>query len=272
LIVSLPHMEHKEPAMKKPSSVSGQVFAVFFLALAATFFALVETASAQNKRVLVFGDSNSWGSSARVEGQPVTRLSDDVRWAGVLQTALGREVAVVVDGLVGRTTDLDLPAGFGAVPSGSDFNGAKALPAALAREMPLDLVIIMLGTNDLLPVFGRSADEIAAAAVRVAELVARSPGGAATSYPAPKVLLVAPPVIGVVSRAPMRELFGDAQPKARLLGPALVEAARRSGVPIVDASAVTTVDGADGVHLTAANHRLLGLSVAEAARRLLAAN
>jgi lysophospholipase L1-like esterase len=44
----------------------------------------------------------------------------------------------------------------------ADFNGAKALRAAMAREMPLDLVVIMLGTNDLAPTFDRTPDAISA--------------------------------------------------------------------------------------------------------------
>ena len=82
-------------------------------------------------------------------------------------SALGVLAELVEEALSGRTTDLDDP-DFDH-PSvhlrGATFNGAKVLPALLASHLPLDLVIIMLGTNDLKTRFDRSAHRIASAAV-----------------------------------------------------------------------------------------------------------
>ena len=80
---------------------------------------------------------------------------------------LGSGVELIEEALSGRTTDLDdhqidLPS---AHLRGATFNGAKLLPAIVASHLPLDLVIIMLGTNDLKARFKRSPQNIALAAL-----------------------------------------------------------------------------------------------------------
>lgn len=222
-----------------------------------------DAAFAKSKRILVFGDSNTWGSTPRIGGQPVTRLPDNERWAGVLARGIAdRDTTVLVDGLTGRTTDVDRKDGIGAVTVGSDFNGAKALRAAMAREMPLDLVVIMLGTNDLAPAFDKMPDAIAESAMNLADIVRSSAGGTATAYPAPRVLVVAPPEIGETPRPPMSILFGGAQSKSTLLSAAFVKAGQIRNVPVFDASAITKTDGEDGIHLTPHDHHALGDALA----------
>lgn len=222
------------------------------------------------QRVLVYGDSNTWGSSARVQGRAITRLADHERWAGVLAAALKPlDVTVIVDGLTGRTTDIDRTAGIGAVVAGSDFNGAKSLRAALAREMPLDLVIIMLGTNDLAAAYTRSPAEIAAAVMGLADIVRTSAGGVATSYGAPKVLVVVPPALGNLDRSLLKEAFAGGGEKSTALRSEFIKAASAKQIPLFDASSVTATDGDDGVHLTVQNHRAIGLAIAPMVEKLL---
>ena len=227
-------------------------------------------ATSAGHRVLVYGDSNTWGSSARVQGRPVTRLPDHERWAGVLAQALKAiDVTVIVDGLTGRTTDLDRTAGIGAVVTGSDFNGARSLRVALAREMPLDLVIIMLGTNDLAAAYNRSPAEIASAVMSLADIVRTSAGGAATSYGAPKVLVVVPPALGNLDRSLLKEAFAGGGEKSIALRSEFLKAANTKQIPVFDASSVTATDGDDGVHLTAQNHRAIGVAIAPVVEKLL---
>lgn len=228
------------------------------------------TAAPTGHRVLVYGDSNTWGSSARVQGRAITRLPDHERWAGVLAMALKTsDVAVIVDGLTGRTTDLDRTAGIGSVVAGSDFNGARSLRAALAREMPLDLVIIMLGTNDLAAAYNRSPAEIASAVMGLAEIVRASAGGAATSYGAPKVLVVVPPALGNLDRSLLKDAFAGAGEKSIALRSEFFKAASAKQIPVFDASSVTATDGDDGIHLTAQNHRAIGIAISPIVEKLL---
>ena len=163
----------------------------------------------------------------------------------------------------GRTTDLDdaqidLPS---AHLRGATFNGAKLLPAILASHLPLDLVIIMLGTNDLKTRFKRNAREIAISALGLARLIAECEGGVATSYSTPKVLLLAPPPVGTKFHDPA-EWAGSHQ-KSLELGTALREAAAGAKLPFLDAGEVIGTDGIDGIHFSAEAQKKLGEAVAK---------
>ncbi len=179
------------------------------------------------KRVLAFGDSNTWGWKAVSTGFPATRHDDDVRWAGVLDAALP-DAKVIVDGLVGRRTDIDGRNEIELVEA-EDFNGAKALPEAIARHVPLDLVVIMLGTNDLQAGVGRTPTEIAASAFALARLVERSGNPVFTAYEAPKVLVVAPPPMASTLATPLSGLFEEGVAPSKKLGRPLPQ---RQDVPV----------------------------------------
>jgi lysophospholipase L1-like esterase len=135
------------------------------------------------------------------------------------------------------------------------------LPAILASHLPLDLVVIMLGTNDLKARFNRSASEIAQAVVSLAGLIADCKGGIATVYESPQVLLLAPPPLGGGFRDPA-EWTGGVK-KSLELGPALCDAAAAADLPFFNAGEVITTDGGDGVHFSAESQRKLGDAVAE---------
>jgi lysophospholipase L1-like esterase len=89
---------------------------------------------------------------------PSTRYDFDDRWPGTLQKALGSNYQVIEEGLDGRTTDAPDP---GSPIAGAQLDGSAYLPACLASHLPVDLVVIMLGTNDLKPVFNRTPLRIA---------------------------------------------------------------------------------------------------------------
>src|ERR1700726_2378354 len=130
------------------------------------------------KRILVFGDSNSWGFVPCNANELTTRYDAFTRWPAAMAARLGSGFELVEEALSGRTTDLDdaqidLPS---AHLRGAVFNGAKILPALLASHLPLDLVIIMLGTNDLKTRFKRNANEIAIAALGLARLIVECEG------------------------------------------------------------------------------------------------
>jgi lysophospholipase L1-like esterase len=182
---------------------------------------------------------------------------------------LGDSVELLEEALSGRTTDLDdfeidLPS---AHLKGATLNGAKLLPAILSSHLPLDLVIIMLGTNDLKTRFNRSPQQIATAATGLARLVDECKGGVATVYPAPKVLLLAPPPLGTGFHNP-EEWVGGPE-KSLVLGSALMDAAAAAGLPFLDAGQFICTEGIDGVHLTPEAQRKLGEAVAEKVRVLL---
>jgi lysophospholipase L1-like esterase len=199
------------------------------------------------KTILCFGDSNTYGYD------PLTRqrLDRDTRWPGALRNTLGQGYDVIEEGLGGRTTVWDDPL------EGSK-NGRTYLIPCLASHAPLDLVIIMLGTNDLKKRFSLSAYDIAEG-VRLLVSVALTSGAGPHSR-APQVLLVAPPPTTTLSD--FAEMFEGAEEKSRKFAAYYARVARESGCYFLDAGSVIVSSPLDGIHFEAAQHVELGKAVA----------
>jgi lysophospholipase L1-like esterase len=243
----------------------------FFKHLAAIIFVLVIPLAAQAapKRILIFGDSNSWGWIPKENGVPSERYPPEQQWPRVMQGLLGSDYEVVVDALSGRTTDAPDP---GAPMTGAALDGSAYLPAAIAAHFPLDLVVIMLGTNDTKAVFKRSPFQIALGAGKLVGIVQSSGkmfGGGWYTYPALKVLLVAPPPLG--RQTVLGEVFeGEVGvERSKGLAAAYRKIAEAAGVSFFDAGSVIQTDGSDGVHFTGETQRKLGGAMTEQVRTIL---
>jgi len=228
-----------------------------------------ETAAAADtatKRIMLYGDSNTWGFIPIKEGAPSTRYPADVRWPGVRQAKLGNGYEVVVEALNGRTTDLADPTA--PQVSGAGLDGAAYLPAAIAGHVPLDLVVIMLGTNDLKAMFKRSPQDIASGVGKLVHL-AQAAGEVGTDYPAPKVLVLCPPPLGPLAPQMFADLFAGGIEKSKELPSHYQAVATAAGAEFLDLGTLTPTDGMDGVHLTAAGQRAIGEGVAERVKKIL---
>lgn len=214
------------------------------------------------KRVFVFGDSLTWGWTPVEPIIPTTRHPDANQWTTVLGESLGKGYELIVDGLSGRTTNID-------DPNDPKLNGADYLPAALAAHEPLDLVIILLGTNDTKTYLDRTPFEIGLGAGDLINIVQESPGWDWTDYPSPSVLLISPPPLGETIDPLAAEIFVGAREKSEAL-PAVYEAiASAADEHFFDAGSVVSTDGVDGIHFTADTNRTLGAAVAEEVKQLL---
>lgn len=216
----------------------------------------LEPIRTSSRTVLCFGDSLTWGY---VPGSAAGRLPFPQRWPGVVQAALGPEVRIVEEALNGRTTAWD-----DAFYAGR--NGRAVLPQLLESHSPLDLVAIMLGTNDVQPYRRLTASEVARGCGALVDLVRFGPPD--PRGVAPVVLLVAPPVIRE-PRGWMAEVFAGAEEQSRRLAPAYKELAANRGCRFFDANAVVRVSEEDGVHLNAAGQQGLGSALAPIIRGLL---
>lgn len=206
--------------------------------------------------VVCFGDSNTHGYRAADGG----RFERDARWPGVLAAELGAVHQVIEEGLNGRTTIWDDPMLDGR-------NGRTYLLPCLRSHAPVDVVVLMLGTNDTKGMLGAAAPDIASAAGALVELALHS--GTGPDGGPPRVLLVAPPLLGELTAVSEVWGFGEAQAKSERFGRLYRTVAELKGVAFLDAGPVAEVDPADGVHLTAAGHAALGRAIAEAVRELL---
>ena len=136
------------------------------------------------KTILCYGDSNTWGCIPLTGAHPPRRYGPAQRWPGVLRRELGNGFWIVEEGLNGRTTVWDDPL--------EPFrSGKELLVPCLLTHQPIDLVIVMLGTNDLKIRFGVGARDIAAGAGFLLDVVHASKCGPGESPP--EALLLCPP-------------------------------------------------------------------------------
>ena len=206
------------------------------------------------KTIVCYGDSNTWGADPAGSG----RFGYDTRWTGVLRIELGAGYRVVEEGLNGRTTVVDDPIHLWR-------NGRDYLMPCLESHQPIDLVTIMLGTNDLKARFNRSASDIAESAGVLAQMAAQSPFG--VDGVGPKVLMIAPPPVTRLTR--LDEMFEGAVEKSKKFARYYAETAERRGVAFLDAGSVIRSSDLDGIHFDAEAHATLGKAIAAKARELL---
>ena len=206
------------------------------------------------KRILCYGDSNTWGYN------PVTqdRFGKHQRWTGQLSQALGHDYDVIEEGLNGRTTVWDDPIeGY--------KNGREYLIPCLETHKPLDLVIIFLGVNDLKKRFSLSAYDIAYGAGVLVEVVQKSNTGITEA--APKVLLIAPPPVGKLTD--FAEMFEGAEAKSLRFAQHYQRVASELGCALFDASTVIVSSDLDGIHFEQGEHAKLGQAVAVKVREII---
>lgn len=205
------------------------------------------------KRVLCYGDSNTWG----FDPQSQRRFPADVRWTGVLAERLGSEYLIIEEGLNGRTTRFDDPLEEGR-------NGWHYLRPCVESHRPLDAVLVMLGTNDLKQRFNLNASDIAQSAASLADHARRYAQTEDGSPPG--VLFIAPPAI--VALTELDEMFAGAKEKSRQFSHYYRLAARWFDLPFFDAGSVIVSSEKDGIHFDAGEHRKLGDALTIEVQRL----
>lgn len=216
------------------------------------------------KTILCFGDSNTWGyDPAATAAAPFPiRHPHDVRWTGILARELGDEWRVIEEGQNGRTTVHDDP--FNVARNGKEF-----LPACLESHKPIDIVVMMLGTNDLKNMFSVSPGEIATGASVLANMILQSNAG--LNGKAPRLLLVCPAAIGDMSRAPeIAEKFSDAKARSQALPKRYEAVAAQLGCAYLNSQEVVEPSPLDGIHLEAGEHTKLGKAIAAAVKKMAA--
>lgn len=203
----------------------------------------------QATTVLCFGDSNTNGATPDDSG----RFAADVRWVGQLQNILGSDYYVIEEGLGGRTTNSDH---FRESKAGR--NGFTYYKPALETHLPLDIIVIMLGTNDVKNVYDKSSDEIADS---LAEYVAYTRDKVSErDMKQPKIILVSP---APVDERSIQDVFDETSIQKSLeLADKIREIAVKHDCLFLDAGEHAEV-GEDGIHLTKESQGSLAKAVAE---------
>lgn len=212
----------------------------------------------ETKRILCFGDSNTWGATP---GTGV-RIGETKRWTGVCQQLLGSSYRILEEGLPGRTTVYD-------DPCDPIMNGSKALGYALNAQKPLDLVVLFLGTNDV-----KFTNAIGAA--YGIDALLRQIYGANVIYNGvfrtePRVLLMAPPrILPEIDQITPDSRFKGTATQSLEFSRLYRQAARNHGAAFLDAAEYVSPSPIDCLHLDEAAHQTLGAAMVQKIQAIFA--
>lgn len=204
------------------------------------------------KHILCFGDSNTHGYCAdpRDCADGGIRFNESERWPCVLQALLGEAYLVTEAGLSGRTTCFDDPLHEG-------LNALNYITPCLKSHETVDLLIIMLGTNDTKDRFCASA---ACIALGMARLVRKAMATDCWGGAKPEILVIAPPPIGEgMLQSSVAATMGTGCPqRSRELAHYYQEQCALLGCHFFDAGTLGDVfNQIDYMHLTKAGHKAL---------------
>ena len=209
------------------------------------------------KRILCFGDSNTWGA---IPGS-TQRHPEDVRWTGVMQRILGEGYRVIEEGYNGRTTVFD-------DPLEDRLSGIAYFRPCLDSQSPLDLIILMLGTNDLKPYFGADAVTIANGLQNYLNALNTVP----MAGERPELLLVSPVRVDPAyeNNRLFRSVFGpNASERSAEYPSAFKIFAEEHGLWFMDAGEYAAASKTDGIHMDAEAHKILGIVFAQKVKEII---
>ena len=211
------------------------------------------------KTILCYGDSNTWGYNPNTQ----ERHEYSNRWTTVLQRELGDDYLVIPEGLNGRTTVWEDPIEL-------HKNGAAYLPPCLESHKPINLVIIMLGTNDLKQRFSLPACDIAAGVGVLIDIVKKSGFGPDEFTPggvSPELLVLVPPEVRKLTD--FAEVFAGSREKSLSFPAVFKVMAEDKGVNWLDIGRDVRFSDADGIHFEPDQLRKLGKLTAVKVRELI---
>jgi lysophospholipase L1-like esterase len=209
------------------------------------------------KTMLCYGDSNTWGCVPLSTWADNARYEAARRWPNVMQKALGEDWQGIAEGLLGRTPCMN-------PVEGGHMSGLAYLRPCLESHRPIDLVVLMLGTNDFKRRFSLDGEDVAQGLERlILETARRDVFGGEP----PRILVVCPPPIDAVSL--FMTMFATADLRSRQLAPLLRDVASAHGAGFLNAGDIIRSSPIDGIHLSEHAQVALGRAVAAAASAFL---
>lgn len=208
-------------------------------------------------KILCFGDSNTWGT--KPEGG---RYSVTERWSSLLGNYLkASEVAVEVieAGQPNRTLIHN-------APFDGNKSGVSYLKPLLIQHQP-DVLILLLGTNDLKAKFDLSALDIALAAAELIEQVQAFVQGPTIAASSIKVLLISPPVIK--EEGAYKTIYQGGRVKSETFAFEYTKQTERLECHFFDANELVTSSETDGVHWECEQHKKLAIGLSSYLSKML---
>lgn len=193
-------------------------------------------------RILCYGDSNTWGY---ISGTDHKRYSENERWTKLLSKKLGNEFEVIEEGLNSRTLISN-----DARPGKEGKNGYEYLLPCLDTHDPIDLVIIMLGTNELKKAYNKTIEEVGEIFEKYfIKTILNRKSQIEDKYP--KVLIIAPPIADDDGSGK----YEGALEKSMKFNDIYMKIAQGNNCYFIDNNFLNT--GIDKVHLTKESHVIL---------------
>ena len=212
--------------------------------------------------ILCFGDSNTFGFNPEWTAPQEMRFPKDKRWTGILGRMLGEGYEIIEEGLGGRTTAWDDSPTQGR-------NGLKEIVPLLQTHQPLDLIILMLGTNDAKRVYNASAMEIGRGMEELVKICLNP--YVYDIMKTPKVLIISPVRLGEKIRTSwLGDVFDeDSANRVEQLASIYKRIADTYGCGFLDAADVAKVSETDSVHIGMEEHRKLAEAIEREIRKLV---
>ena len=210
------------------------------------------------KHIICLGDSNTHGYCADPAdcADGGIRFNENERWTRLLQQKLGDAYLVIEEGLSGRTTCFDDPIHEG-------LNALNYIYPCLKSHEDVDLLIIMLGTNDTKDRFSASA---ACIGIGMARLVKKAQTTECWGGKKPNILVIAPPPIGqgMLDSEVAATMGTGCVEKSRELAHYYKEQCGLIGAHFLDAGSLGDLfNKVDYMHLTKQGHSRLADALAE---------
>lgn len=205
-------------------------------------------------RILCFGDSNTHGTAPMATRDANVRLTNEQRWPSVMARQLGPDWDIIEEGLPGRTTSLDDPI------MGQHMNGQTGLRIALGSHQPIDVLAIMLGTNDLKTRFAPNPQRVTSGMASLLDIALHP--DIHNRHGGYQVIVIAPPPV-FEAGCLAAEFYGGSDVQ---LSQSYSELCKVRGCAFLDAGEIITCDPVDGVHFNADAHAKLGRAMVAMAR------
>ncbi|EHD13447.1 lipolytic enzyme, G-D-S-L [Commensalibacter intestini A911] len=207
------------------------------------------------KTILLYGDSNTHGTKPMSSFGNDERFHENERWGGILRHNLKEQFNIIEEGLPGRTTVHDDPI------EGPHRNGLTYLRPCLKSHLPIDIIVLMLGTNDLKSLFPVSAEHIAHSIEKlILEIIACNVG---PNGNCPELVLLCPPPIQEVGI--FKTFFAGGAEKSKQLSHYCQQIAKKHNAVFLDLAPIITVSNIDGIHYDQDQH----IKLAQAVQQLI---
>lgn len=201
----------------------------------------------EKTRILCYGDSNTWGY---ISGSNHQRYGIGERWTSILAQLLGDDFEIIEEGLNSRTLISD-----DTRVGKEGRNGYEYLIPCLDTHDPIDLVVLMLGTNELKTMYHKTADEIGEMLEEYfVKTILNRKSQCRDSYP--KLLIVTPPLVDEETEfCKADNKYVGASGRSAELDNIYKDIAERNDCYFLSNVGLET--GVDGVHLSKESHRRL---------------